>query len=78
MTVRAVGETVSRCDRGGFAVAILPGTAERDAPRLKNSAYNQWDAAFAVEVAMGDPGDGPLDEVYARISDWIPPLPFAS
>ena len=21
---------------------------------------------------MGEPGDGPLDEVYARISDWNP------
>ena len=27
---------------------------------------------FFVDVAMGEPGDGPLDEVYARIGDWNP------
>ena len=72
MTVTAVGEPVSRCHRGRFAVAILPGTADRDEPPL-NSPHDQWDAAaIAVAVAMGDPGDGPLDEVYATISDWNP------
>ena len=69
--VEIVGEPPSPCDRGGTAVAILPGTAERDEP-LVNNRHDQWDAAIAVEVVMGDPGDGPLDEVYARIDDWEP------
>ena len=52
-------------------MAILPGTAERDEPPV-NSPHDQWDAAIAVGVVMGEPGDGPLDEVYATISDWNP------
>ena len=52
-------------------MAILPGTAERDEPPV-SSAQDQWDAAIAVEVAMGEPGDEPLDEIYTRISDWNP------
>ena len=53
-------------------MAILPGTAERD-ERLVNSPHDQWDAAFTVEVAVGDPGDSPLDAVYAAINDdWTP------
>ena len=50
-------------------MAILPGTADRDEPPV-NSPHDQWDAAIAVEVAMGEPGDGPLDEIYAMIDDW--------
>ena len=69
MTILAVGEPVTRSERGGFTVAILPGTSERDEPRV-NSPHDQWDAAIAVGVVMGEPGDGPLDEVYATISDW--------
>ena len=52
-------------------MAILPGTAERNEPPV-NSPHDQWDAAIAVEVVMGEPGDGPLDEIYTRISDWNP------
>ena len=36
------------------AVAILPGTAERDAPQV-NSSHDQRDAAITVEVAMETP-----------------------
>ena len=25
-----------------------------------------------MDVGLGDPGDGPLDEVYARIDGWEP------
>ena len=71
MTVTAVGEPVSRCHRGGSAVAILPGTAQRDEPPV-NSPHDQWDAVIAVQVAMGEPGDSLLDEVYAMIDDWEP------
>ena len=73
MTVTAVGEPVSRCHRGGFAVAILPGTAERDAP-LVNSSHDQWDAAIALwRWPWVNPGDSPLDAVYAAINDdWTP------
>ena len=53
-------------------MAILPGTTERDAPQV-NSSHDQRDAAITVEVAMGEPGDGPLYEVCARINDWNPP-----
>ena len=42
MTVTAVEKPVSRCHRGGFAVAILPGTAERDEPPV-SSAQDQSD-----------------------------------
>ena len=55
---------------------VCRGHPARDGERDElavNSPQDQWDAPIAVEVAMGEPGDSPLDAVYAAINDdWTP------